>query len=160
MVQQLNWTEATQAICSIITVIITLVGLIFIIVQLTSAKKANQIATYENLYARMHDIHKFLYDHSELREYFYSSKKTNCDDANYVKVLIATEMFADFLQQVKLQSDLMPKKTAEGWNNYCTSINSRSVVLQEFIENNKKWYPSNFYQMRGRASAKESVNNS
>lgn len=141
-----EWTDGMQAICSLLGVLVTVIGFIYVIKQLNSAKKANQIATYENLYARMHDIHKFFFEHPGYRDYFYHSKRIDPGHDDYQKVMTVAEMFADFLQQVKLQSDLMPKKTANGWINYAHSVLRRSPVLREFLVRNKDWYPSNFFQ--------------
>ncbi len=145
MLLDIVWTDEVQAICSLLGVVVTIVGFIYVIKQLNSAKKANQIATYENIYARMHDIHKFLFEHPEFRDYFYHEKKIAPGDPKYSQVMTVAEMFADFLQQVMLQADLMPKKTAEGWTNYARSVIRRSPVLKEFFVRNKEWYPSNFY---------------
>ncbi len=129
-------------------VVLTGLGFAFIYLQLKDAKKALSITTYENLYSRMHDIHKYFLENPELRDYFYCSKECKrLDVVTLQKLEIVAEMMADFFQQIHLQAAMMPPSTAKGWKNYIKTVVKNSPVLRAFLEKHKDWYPSNFVQI-------------
>ncbi len=149
----IKWTDEAQAFSDIALVILTGLGFFFINLQLRAARKARQIATYEDLYSRMHDIHKVFLEYPELRKYFYEGKHNKHEDAATIQRLqTIAEMMTDFFQQIHLQIESMPPSTAQGWKNYINTIVDNSPVSNTFLHKHQNWYPSNFVK-RAEANA-------
>lgn len=148
LLEAIKWTDELQAYCAIAMVILTGVGFLFLNLQLKDAGQTHQITTYENIYSRMHDIHKLFLENTDLRGYFYNGQTTTHTDPESLKKLkILAEMMADFFQQIHLQLDMMPPNTAKGWENYMASILKESPILRKFFQEHEDWYPSRFVEM-------------
>ena len=145
LLEAIKWTDELQAYCAIAMVILTGVGFLFLNLQLKDAAQTHQITTYENIYSRMHDIHKLFLENTELRGYFYDGWTTaHADPQTLKKLTILAEMMADFFQQIHLQLGMMTPNTAKGWRNYMSSIMEKSPILCTFFQEHKDWYPSRF----------------
>jgi hypothetical protein len=150
-----SWTDIVSALGSVLSAIVTAAGFTLVVIQLRHARKTMEITTFEHLYSRMHDIHKVLVERPHLRAYFYDSAESSPDSANHSEVCAAAEMIADFFQQVSLQLDLMPAKTADGWRAYMSSTVKTSPVLKAFLASHATWYPNNFLQVAPHATKPE-----
>jgi hypothetical protein len=142
-----DWTDVVTATASVATA--ALAGLAFW--QLKAARKQLTITTFEHLYGRMQGIHEQFLLKPELRDYFYSRKNVAENDPIVREVNIAAEMLADFFQQVHLQLEYMPPKTASGWKAYSREIVDSSPALQAFLLANPTWYPSDLLEVARKA---------
>jgi hypothetical protein len=138
------WTDAVTAWATAIGTLFTGLGFVFVVKQLAAVRRQLTLATIEQLYGRMHSIHELFVQKPGLRAYFYDDKPANPGASDYAEVCAATEMIADFFQQVSLQLDLMPKATrsAEGWRAYMDEIVSHSPALRRHFREHHAWYPS------------------
>jgi len=132
-----------SVISNAVSAAVTVLGFLIVILQIRSAKRTMQITTFDHLYTRMHEIHTHFSGHPYLRKYFYEGATVDSDSAEYPLVQITAEMLADFFQQINLQLDLMPAKTASGWRAYIQSIIRNSPALRDYFKSNASWYPSN-----------------
>lgn len=136
------WTEIVTAVGTALGAIFTALGLGFIVVQLRAARRQLTITTFEHLYSGMQDIHKVLIEKPYLRPFFYGGKATKEGSDHYEEVCVAAEMLADFFQQVCLELEFMPPKTAQGWKAYISNIIGKSPALRSHLRSNAAWYPS------------------
>lgn len=136
------WTDVVMAVGTVLGALFTALGLGFIIIQLRAARRQLTITTFENLYSRMQGIHEIFLEKPHLRPFFYSGESVKEEAEDYAEVCIIAEMLADFFQQVCLQLDLMPPKTAQGWRAYMSDVAGKSPALRAHLRKNSAWYPS------------------
>ena len=136
------WTDIVVAVGTVLGAVFTALGLGFIVVQLRAARRQLTITTFEHLYSRMQGIHEMFMAKPHLRPFFYAGKEMKEGADNYEEVCIAAEMLADYFQQVSLELDLMPPKTAQGWKAYMSDVVSRSPALRVHLSSNAAWYPT------------------
>jgi hypothetical protein len=143
-----TWTEIITAVGTVLGAVFTALGLGFIVVQLRAARRQLTITTFEHLYSGMQDIHKVFIEKPYLRPFFYEGKPLKEGANNPEEIYVVAEMLADFFQQVCLELDLMPPKTAQGWRAYISDIIGRSPTLRVHLKSNAAWYPSQLLILR------------
>lgn len=128
--------EAISAVADVSMVVVTIVGFVFIYKQIRSASA-------EHLYSRMHDIHKIFLTYPELHKCLYDPEPPSVE--NYTEEqMIMGEMMADFFQQVFLELNHLPSKTADGWRSYMKDVLNESPALKNFVKSRERWYTSDF----------------
>ena len=69
-----NWAEALQGIGAILSVVVTIIGYIFIVSQIKQTNKSIQHSSNVAIYSISSEFYRFIADNSELRPYFYDNK--------------------------------------------------------------------------------------
>jgi hypothetical protein len=129
-----------QTLLSIISIIVNIIGFFFIIKQITQQALATKGETYTSMCSLSYEILEMIFENPFLYDYFYNNKKLEEDNENKIKILICTEMIANYCDNVTLQRENMPDYIWQRWRNFIISQLDTSLVFREFMNEYSEWY--------------------
>lgn len=129
-----------EIILSSASLIFTIIGLIFVFIQIRKLKHSIWNTTHAALFSQSLELLKFLNEKSLSYQYFYENKELPKEAEEKVYILYAAKALANFLEQLLLQKDNLPKQQWRVWKKYIGSSLQCSQVLQDFILEKKEWY--------------------
>jgi hypothetical protein len=138
-----NWAEIAQAVAQAATVVVTLVGMIFVILQLRQVASATRGSTAERLAAQRYEVIRFMAQRPETYPYFYEDinpEETAADGTVIAFVQYATEMLANYIENVALQREHMSAETWRSWKLFIKSVYLSSPALRVFLQRDEQWY--------------------
>ena len=129
-----------QTLLSIISIIVNIIGFFFIIKQITQQALATKGETYTSMCSLSYEILEMIFENPFLYDYFYNNKKIEDNNENKIKILICTEMIANYCDNVTLQRENMPDYIWQRWRNFIISQLDTSLVFREFMNEYSEWY--------------------
>lgn len=129
-----------QTLLSIISIIVNIIGFFFIIKQITQQALATKGETYTSMCSLSYEILEMIFENPFLYDYFYNNKKLEDNNENKIKILICTEMIANYCDNVTLQRENMPDYIWQRWRNFIISQLDTSLVFREFMNEYSEWY--------------------
>jgi hypothetical protein len=139
IMMEINWS-ALQGICAILSIVITLLGYIFLFRQITQTNKGIQHSSGVAIYSISSEFYKFLADNSKLRPYFYNNKEVIENDNDQDKLLAMCEYLADFFEFVIIESKGLDPRIFESWKDYMSVIYKNSPVFRFYLSKYKSNY--------------------
>jgi hypothetical protein len=136
-----------QALGTIAGVVVSLIGFIFVSVQLRQNRSTIEGQIHALVYQLGNGIYIMFIEHPELRPYFYDNKPLPQDETEREKVFAAAEMLCDFFEYVVHGRTTMAKQLRQGWLTYMRAMYSDSTCLQHYLENYKINYTSEFIKI-------------
>jgi len=135
-----TWTDIAQAIGSIVSCGVTIIGFIFVYKQLKQVEQTIQKDSLESLYGRVHEIHQVILNDPQLRPFFYENRPLPDDEMLLNKVAVFSEMVLDFYELISHQKDFMPSDLFDSWETYIKDLYRRSPVLKDHLHKHSTWY--------------------
>jgi hypothetical protein len=136
----MDWPAETQAITSILGLMVTSFGFLFLSRQITLLKKAIVSDTNGRLSDQSITILNFIADKPYLYDYFYHSKPLGSADEHVIEVLCACEMIANYADMVALSLPDIPVLVRSRWTRFITDTLASSPALRDFIAQHRLWY--------------------
>lgn len=135
-----NWTEIAQGVGSIASAVISLVGFVFVWLQIKQTNSNLRQSNHTAIYSINTEIYKFFAENSELRPYFHDEKPLLQDDENRNRIFSISELLADFFEFILVEKDALAPEIREPWKIYMKKIYSKSSAFRQFIHTNKDQY--------------------
>ena len=88
------------------------------------------------------ELLKFLSETPSTYDYFYKKKLLENDAPDKIIALYTAEALANFMEHLILQKDNLPDKQWEVWKRFIYTTFKSSIVLRDFIQDNREWYSS------------------
>ena len=129
-----------QGASSILMVLVTLVGFVFVKDQIKQTRKSLEHSSNVAVYDISSEFYRYLASHDYLRPYFYSKKQLVDGDVNSDKLLSLCEYLADFFEFLLIESKHLDPNIYESWKDYISFIHSNSPVFQMYM----KEYEANY----------------
>jgi hypothetical protein len=140
LTEGVKWTDAVQAIVSV-------VGFIVIIIQLRQLKLSLQSDTHSKLYTHYLEMIKLFLEKPELRPYFYEGKAIQQSVPNHARtrqeqeVEVMCEIMLSVFEHAVMQEKNLPKDSRDNcWEAYVRERYNGSPELKRFFEANRTWY--------------------
>lgn len=130
------------AIVAILTLMVTIVGLYAVYFQILKIRETTWSTTHSKLTDQSFELLKFMSEHPDTYDYFYKKKLLDDQSANKIIVLYIAEALANFIEHLVLQRNNMPEKQWEVWNRFIYTTFKLSIVVREFVQENREWYSS------------------
>ena len=99
--------------------------------QIEEMKTQNKNDAVDQLYTRMFEIQKIMIEHPESQKYLSDTK-------HGTQGIIFLEMYADFIEQIVLQLDLLPDDVKTVWKSYVNKLVNDYPALAMYIEKNNQ----------------------
>lgn len=131
-------------IIAVLSLLITLVGLYAVYVQISKLRNAAWSNTHAKLCDQSLELLRFFNETPETYDYFYYQKPLADDAPNRVTILYAAEALVNFMEHIILQKENLPDKQWEVWNRFIHTTFKTSVVVSNFIHDNRDWYSPDF----------------
>jgi hypothetical protein len=143
---EIKWTDKIQAICSLLTFIVTVSGFIFVYIQINQAKHALRGSTHAAIYAQVQTIDQLFVEKPHLRKFFYGDYDFPKDATEKDKeaVLSVADMMEDFFEHVTQQKENLPANKWPAWVKYMRSVYSTSPVMRRHLKENADWYDPDY----------------
>lgn len=142
-----NWTQVAQAISSIIAAGASVIGFIFLILQLrkisTSIKSQNHAAIYQTSV----ELNKILLDNPKFIPYFFENKEMDENDPDFKKLQLAATIATDFYEYVFTEKNNMDVNMRNSWMEYIQEAYSNSVFIRSHIEQNENMLNPKFVEI-------------
>jgi hypothetical protein len=135
---QPNWAEVVQAIGSIGTTTVAAVGIVFVIYQIKQVNRSVRSNTSELLSRGGIDILRFLSKLPDSYGYFYLGKPAPSEPSSELRY--ATEIVANYLEDVVMQMETLPKKKRQSWKAFVCEQYARSPIVRDFLALHQNWY--------------------
>lgn len=141
------WTDVTQAVTAVATLIVTAIGFVLVLWQIGLVRRslltqANSVLSEQSL-----TILQFVADHPETYDYLYHNKVLSPRDPNAVAVRSLCEMVANYADlTVAMLPDLRPD-VAERWTRFITDTASCSPALREHFQTHRLWYSDDLLRL-------------
>jgi hypothetical protein len=133
-----NWAEKVQAYASVATALITFGGILFVLWQIKQVDRGIRSNTNERLMNESLEILRFLAENPGNYDYFYNGKELPKEADEALKY--ATEMVANYMEHVVLQTETLPTDVREGWKKFVKDSYARSSVVREHLKKFADWY--------------------
>ncbi len=134
------WTDIVQAIASVGSLTIAVIGFAFVIVQIRQLKNAIQSDTHSKLYSEDFEWVKILLEYPQLRPYFYDDQDITSDHQDYSRVLGIAELICTHFEHAVLQMENLPTHIVPRWHQYIRSLYNRSPIVRRHLKENEGWY--------------------
>lgn len=129
-----------SAVIAVISLIVTIVGLYAVYMQLKKIKETTWSNTHSKLADQSFELLKLLSDHPNTYDYFYHKKPLENNAPEKIIVLYLAEALTNFMEHLILQKPNLPQKQWEVWRRFIYTTFKSSVVLRNFIQENREWY--------------------
>lgn len=139
-----NWTDVLQGIGSIASAIISLLGFIFIYMQIKQAKHAVVKQNNASVYNLGVNLNTVIFENSELMPFVDGETEMLSTDPNYPKLTTLVEMMADYYEYIICERNSIDTKITEGWVTYLRDNIRNRKMLREYILARKKYYSKEF----------------
>jgi hypothetical protein len=134
-----------QAWTSVATALIAAAGLGLVAWQIRQATITIRGNTNARLMSESLEILRFLADHPENYEYFYSGKAVPEAPSQTLKCI--AEMFANYMEHVTRQRDTMPESERAYWSKFVRETYARSPVVRKHLRDFKDWYDPRLHRL-------------
>lgn len=139
-----NWTNIVQAVASVASVMVTVIGFGFVYWQIRQAKNSIEQQNHASIYSLGFELNKSIIENSNLKPYLSGKEKISPDDPDYYKLVILTEMIADFYEYIICEKDHIDQRVVDGWMASIKAKIKSNHFLRDQIKNNKEFYSENF----------------
>lgn len=129
-----------NTIISVASLAVTTTGLFAVYIQLRKIQETTWSNTHSKLADQSFELLKFLSETPSTYDYFYNKKPLADDSPNRVVILYTAEALANFIEHIILQKENLPSKQWDVWKRFVYTTLKSSVVLRDFIQNNREWY--------------------
>jgi hypothetical protein len=134
-----SWTDVTQAIASVASVVVGLIGFLLVVYQIRQLQRSIYGSTFESLYSQENNILHVFIDKPHLRPYFYDNKAIDPSDENYNQVMAIAELCTDFFEHLSLAQENLPPETRSRWNRCIIDFYRSSPALRLQIQTCRDW---------------------
>lgn len=128
------------AILSCISLVATIGGLYAVYIQIVKIKETTWSNTHNKLADQSLELLKFLSQNPSTYEYFYKNKPLEQESTDKYIVLFAAEALSNFMENLLLQKNNLPDKQWAVWNRFIYTTFEYSIVVRNFIQENREWY--------------------
>lgn len=133
------WTEVAQAWGSLLGVVVAIAGFCLVFYQVRQLRDTIRADTHARIYEHALEVQKLFIERPELRRHFNGD-----ESAEDSQLLAATELVADYLEHIALQSRYVPDHVKEAWSNYTRHLLDKSPSLCKFLVENRSIYSTEF----------------
>lgn len=119
---QADWTATTQAVGTLLAVLVGIVGFIFVWEQIRNLRLELQCEANGKIYAEHTEIMKIFVDKPHLRQYFFENAEIEQGSTDYDAVHAIAHMVCCYFEHVLLQLDNVPEFVRQGWVDYARFI--------------------------------------
>lgn len=134
-------------------IIIPALGFLFLFYQIRQINKSIKSNTHQNIYVQVQEFYKTLFQHPELRKYFYDNLEIGLEHKDYERCMILAEMIVDQFGHIVIEKDNFKEKEYETWKPYIESIFQNSPIVRHFFNRNKSWYSDDLQKIFKEATA-------
>lgn len=140
-----------QFISSVVGILVSLLGFVFIGNQVVQARKDLHASTHERLLRHNLEVLGKIIDNPEVRPFLYDNKRISrdTDPETRSKVLTFCEIFVDFFEHVSFQRPHIEEKAIVTWEKYTSSMFASSYEMRKFFRENMNWYHGDLRRMVG-----------
>lgn len=115
------------------------ISALFVWIQVRDLRISIQSQTYQTVYEKMFEFHRFFFEHPEMKKFFYHG--TDLPDEDGERLEIVAEWMCDYFDDVYHQRRTMPPATFDEWKTFMQEIYENSPVLRRHIARRQLWYP-------------------
>lgn len=128
----------------ILTPIFTLLGFVFVFLQIRGSTRATQAQAKAQIYGLGLRLHENTLTYPELRKFIYESAPVPEAGELRARVLVACEMYCDFFEYVLAEGDIIGEHVRQAWINMMRTLVRQSPAIRAFITENRNQYTSEF----------------
>ncbi len=132
--------EMLEAVASLATFALALVGLPFLIIQLRHLQRSVESGAHAAIYSQGSDVRAHLVEHPHLRPYFFDGADIDPDDPEYPRVLSIAELFLNYLEHVAVLGDTLGAHNRASLDRFVRNSLARSPVLRRRLEEDPASY--------------------
>lgn len=146
---EVKWTDKVQAMCGVLTLVATIIGFIFLSIQITQAKHALQASAHTAIYAQIQTIDQIFVDKPSLRKFFYDNYDFPADATEKEKeaVVPVADVMQDFFEHVTLQRENLPENKWPLWLKYMRFVYDNSPVMRRHLKENAAMYDPEYVKL-------------
>lgn len=133
---RVRWPEIVQLIISHLS----LVGVIFLVVQIDQVERAIKGETYSKIYEQEFMLFQNLLNDTTYYSYLYEKKETIPGTIEHKKVTVLIALFADYFEHICLQTENLDKEVKVAWEQWMFSMYESTPMLKEHFEDNLENY--------------------
>lgn len=137
------WPEIIQIFLSLFS----LVGVIFLVIQMDQVERAIKGETYSKIYDQEFQLFQHLLNDTTYYDYIYEEKKTVPGTSEHKKVTILIALFADYFEHICLQTENLDEKVKLAWERWMFGMYESTPMLKEHFDNYLDNYSPQFQTM-------------
>lgn len=137
-----------------LTVDVTLAGdvilaatMVVFMLQARYMMRSTRSSVYQTVADQMMSIDRLFVERPELRPHFYRNEPLPMHGPNRERVVAATELFVDFMDNVATQAPHMPEYLSGPWALYFREIASTSPAVRAFWREHRDWYDNSLQRI-------------
>jgi hypothetical protein len=138
--EAVRWTDVLQAIGSMTSAIVPIVGFILVWRQISLTNETLKQNNQTSIHTLSADIYKYLADNSHLRPYLYDSRDSESQDPTTQQLLVFCEVLCDFFEFVVVKQHTLDQSFVDPWKLYMRRIYRNSPVFRRYFEETKEQY--------------------
>lgn len=146
-----GWADAFQGLGTVAGALISLVGFVFLSLQLRHNRQAIEAQTEAHIYSMGLEAYKVMIEHPEIGPYIYEGQPLPAHGPQRYQAFSAFELFCDYFEFIILQEDSVSPDVRDSWIRYMTKLFQSSVALQQFVYTRQDQYTPQFLAMYQKA---------
>lgn len=131
-------TGYLQSVLSLGGLLVAIGGFLLVFYQLRQVERSIRSSTQASVYSHSNFVREVLLDAPLLRKYFYancSADGLDRESADYQRVLLIAEVYANYLEHIVVQRPSLPKQDWTAWATWVRTMYGSSPVLRDLISN-------------------------
>ncbi len=123
----------------ILTLIISVAGLVGVIYQSINLQKTINSQIYQNFVANSLEIDRILIEYPHLRKYVYYGEKVDENTEELERLMSLVELIVDVSENVEVYRKYIPKARKKGWFRFINDVKNTSAY-DFYMKRHQHWY--------------------
>ncbi|MBK8503745.1 MAG: hypothetical protein IPL46_16950 [Saprospiraceae bacterium] len=123
-----------QNLLSIVSLLITAIGIPILYLQLRDLKASIRNSTHAAIYSQAETLRGYLIQYPHLRKYFFDNEQISPGDKNYSRVVSIAEIYLNYLEQIAVLKDSFGKENLESLRRFTKSALEKSPILKQHLK--------------------------
>ncbi len=132
--------EMLEAVASLATFALALVGLPFLMIQLRHLQRSVESGAHAAIYSQGSDVRAHLVEYPHLRGYFFDDVDIDPNGPDYPRVLSIAELFLNYLEHVAVLGDTLGRHNRAALDRFVENALARSPVLRRRLREDPASY--------------------
>ena len=131
----------------IIGMVIQIIGLVFVIYELSQVNSSIRVTAQASLYQQSSEIRSLLVQHPHLRKYIFDRETIDRDSPDYDRARTIAELSLNYLEHLVIQRDSLRKADWQAWNAFVQRSLESSPLMQSILDDIPQLYTTELVEV-------------
>ena len=140
--------EAATISLGVLQLVVSALGFVVVTWTLRVLLRSVDAQSSAGVATRQLEFDKVILEHPDVYKYFYQGHDVATDDPEYIRVMAATQLLANYFDGYFQQQGMYRQMWSDTkWRSYIQDHVAKSPVLRRYVIENSAWFAPEFVQM-------------